>query len=84
MDFRSHFRMWHPDSWARLELGRSDLETNDDMVVLLSGILMEIRVALALWILAGGSCFDVMFAFVVGRSPVYKIYHQVCRGGFRG
>lgn len=67
-----------------MELGRSDLETNDDMFVLLSGIPMESRVALALWILAGGSCLDVMFAFVVERSTVYMIYHQVCRGGFCG
>ena len=67
-----------------MELGRSDLETNDDMFVLLSGIPMESRVALALWILAGGSCLDAMFAFVVDRSTVYMKYHQVCRGGFGG
>jgi len=53
-------------------------------VVLLSHVLAESRVALALWILAGGSCLDVLFAFVVGRSPVHAIYAQVCRGGFRG
>jgi len=67
-----------------VELGRSDLETNDDMFVLSPGIPMQSRVALALWILAGGSCLEVMFAFVVERSTVYMIYHQVCRGAFRG
>jgi len=60
------------------------MESNDYIVVLLSDVLAESRVALALWILAGGSCLDVLFAFVVGRSPVHAIYAQVCRGRIRG
>jgi len=67
-----------------VELGRSDLETNDGMFVLSPGIPMQSRAALALCSLAGGSCLYVMFAFVVKRSTVYMIYHQVCRGVFRG
>jgi len=67
-----------------VELGPSDLETDDGMFVLSPGIPMQSRVALALWILAGGSCLDVMFDFVVKRSTVYMIYHQVYRGVFWG
>jgi len=84
MDLRLLLRMRRPGFRVLLELVRSDLETNNEMAVHPSRppIPMESRLVLAFRILAVDSYSDVIFAFGIGRSTVYTIYHQVSHGGY--